>query len=172
MNTDLVPHSVAGDVMPPGSTARVVGLPHVLRGERLDREVPAGLTVAEALALAIERPGAPLVVELDGEAVRAADRDRVRVPAGATVTFRAVPGKGDTLKSVLGIGVALAALFVSGGAAAPFLGPLGAFFAAGTVGASLLAGGVAVAGAVAFNALAPESDVAAIGAARRPGALL
>lgn len=76
-------------------------------------------------------------------------------------------GKGG-IGAVFGIIAAIGLTVVTGGIAAGFLAPLaGGLFAAGSISASLLAGAVGIAGALAISALTPPPAVAPAAATAR-----
>lgn len=78
--------------------------------------------------------------------------DHCRPKEGALVCVNVLPAGGEGLRSIAMIGVAAAAIAVSGGALA---GPLGTGFAAGSWGANIAALGVMTVGMLAVNALIP-----------------
>lgn len=122
----------------------VVARPRALRDDTVLAWAPAGSTVAEIVGGELRRT----IVLIDGEAVPAESWHVVRPAAGQQVTvLGGVPQDdalgGGTLRSIMMIGVFVAAAAVSSGALGPAgLGILGEAFAAGTFGASLLGAGV------------------------------
>lgn len=151
-----------GEVMAPGEMVRAVGKAHPLSGARIDCFVRAGSSITEILIEALsERPDLQLrrdfIVHIDGHPIEEKNWSRVRVKKGATVTFTPRLQGSDTLRTVLGVVVAVAALIV-----APYAA--GLIFAAGstalTVGSALIAGGIILAGTLALNALFPVAPAA------------
>ena len=121
---------------------------HPLKPDWVYADVEAGQSIYEIAG------GAPVTAYINGREV-AEDLHRLtKVKDGAHVVLWPVPqgGASDLLKSVAQIVVSAAAVAITGGAAA---GLLGSAFAAGSFGAYALAGGVALAGNYAINALIP-----------------
>ncbi len=152
----LFPHIFSGEILS-GETARVVGIPHPLRGERIDVRVPAGYSVAEALTYALEHgpktpAGCGLAAYVDGVPIPEEWRPRVRLKGGATLAFRATVAGAGALKSVLMIAVVVAAL-VFAPEIAGMIVPAG--FAATGATVSIVAGAMVLAGSLALNALFP-----------------
>lgn len=149
----IVAAPIDGEIIAPSATVRVIGRLHPFRSARIEADVPAGITLAEALDLAFasETISEQLAVHVNGVAVPAAWWPRVRLKPDVTVTFRPVPRDGGTLKAVLSLAVVVAALFVAG----PIAGFLGLTGAALTVGTALISGAIVLGGTLALNALFP-----------------
>lgn len=153
----LVPAVLEGEVFAPGDVVRVVGRTHPLAGGRVDYQVGAGLSIAEILAqCAGGSYGGGFVVYLGEHVIAPENFGRIRVKAGATLTFW--PRLGDnSWKTVLSLVVAVTALIV-----APYLAPglITAFAAVGvsiaaSTATALIAGGIMLASSLALNALFP-----------------
>lgn len=124
-----------------------------------------GLTVAEIVK---RTPNLPRdfswsgEVTVNGELVYREYWDRIRPKDGMVVAMHAHigGGGGGGGKQVFGLLAAIALSVITGGIAAGALAPfLGTSFAAGTIGASVLAGAVGVAGALAISALSAPPTV-------------
>jgi sulfur carrier protein ThiS len=142
-------------IIPPRESVRVYGGLHPLSNEHRRVEVPAGATIADALEIALtgvdfDWPPDRFVASVNGERVPREYWERVRPKPGTVVIFRPVTSGGDTLRSVLFLGVAIAAMFLAG----PIGGAIGGFFATGT-GTALIAGALTIGGAFLLNALIP-----------------
>jgi hypothetical protein len=134
----------------PAATVRVVGSNHVLCNELRQIEVPAGLTIAETLDLALiearhDWPREMIVASVGDVRVPREHWARVRPKPGTVVVFRPVAGDDKTLRSGLFLALAIAALFV-----VPILGPI-----IGSVGAALVGGAITIGGSLLINALVP-----------------
>ncbi|WP_027517889.1 host specificity factor TipJ family phage tail protein [Bradyrhizobium sp. WSM1417] len=142
-----------GEILSPAATVRVIGRTHPLAGERVVRDVAAGLSIAEILALcAGESYAGGFIVHINGHAVPPEHFRKVRVKAGATVTFMPrLQGGGNVWRTVLSAVIAVTALVVAP-YLAPFLVPLGLSLGVAT---ALVAGGIMLAGTLALNALFP-----------------
>lgn len=152
----LIRPAIEGEIIPPGATVRVIGKTHPLNGGRIELHFSAGLSIAEILRETLSgHPGlrdrGDLIVRIDGHLIEPANWHRVRVKAGATVTFLPRLSGGNALRTVLGLVVAIAALIIAPWAA----GLLGLAGTALTVGSALIAGGIILAGNLALNALFP-----------------
>src|ERR1700744_102745 len=85
--------SISGEIIAPRARqVRAVGKFHPLSGQRIDCHVRAGSSVMEILTEALaSRPGSVLardfVVHVDGDVIPEAMWSRVRLKAGATLTF-------------------------------------------------------------------------------------
>lgn len=104
-------------------------------------------------------------ITVNGELVFRDQWDRIRPKDGTVVAMHAhIGGGGGGGKQVFGLIAAIALTVITGGIASGALAPfLGASFAAGTLGASVLAGAVGIVGALAISAItAPPTT--------RPGA--
>lgn len=150
---------------------QLIVCPHPLsttRG-RIDVLIPAGATVAEHLrAIGCELDRLNARVYIDGRLVPQAEWEWAVPRAGQLLALQAVPadgGDGGGGKSILGIvamiGLIVATWYIGGGGALALMpsmvgGWTGAF-AAGQIGATVLAGGVLIGGSLAINALIPPS---------------
>lgn len=151
---NLVPRTIDGEILMPAASVRVVGRVHPLAGERRDRRVPAGLSIAEIL----DEVGAGafaggFVVHLDGHPVAPENFRKVRVKAGVTMTFLPrLQGGGAIWRTILTAVVAVAAFTVAG----PLAGTL---FTAGTIAYTIataaISASIMLAGTLALNALFP-----------------
>lgn len=148
----LIERVLSGDVLGPEDGVNVFVRPSPLRQERHELRLQAGLSLAEIIeACHAAFPFSNLRrlhVSIGGHAVPADLWSRVRVKPGATVNIVAVPGK-DAFRAILGLVVAIGALFLAG----PIAVSLG--FAATGTAASLIAGGITLAGTMVINALFP-----------------
>lgn len=115
--------------------------PSLLRTERRPIEVAEGLTLAEiafvALPHAVDREHA--TIRMAGEDVPRQWWHRIRPKAGTPVLITVVPSGGDALRSILQIGVTVAAMAAM---AIPVVGPF-------------VAAGILVGGMLGINALIP-----------------
>ena len=142
-------------IVPPRPAVQVYGGLHALSNEHRQVEVPIGATIAEALEMALVDTGMDLprdhfVATVDGERVPREYWHRVRPKPGTVVVFRLVASGDNALRSLLFLGVAIAALFI-----APAIGfALGGFWA-GATGTALIGGAITLAGALLVNALIP-----------------
>lgn len=135
---------------------RVIGTTHALCNELRQIEVPTGATVAEALEAAligsqVEWPFDHFVASVGDVRIPREHWHHARPKPGTVVVFRPVPGNfgDDSLRSLLIVGLAIAALFV-----APMIA--GALGLAGVAGATALIGGaITLGGALLVNALIP-----------------
>lgn len=145
-------------IIPPRQPLRVLGGRHPLTNDHRTVEVPAGATIAEALELVIvgtglDWPKERFVATVNDVRVPRDYWQRVRPKPGTVVVFRPVAAGDNTLRTVLFLAVAVAALFI-----APFIaGPavLGLTGAAFTAGVTLIGGAITLAGAFLLNALIP-----------------
>lgn len=149
-----VRHLRDGEILAPSATVRVVGRTHPLAGDRVVRDLAAGLSIAEILeACAGSTYAGGFIVHIDGHAILPENFAKVRVKAGATVTFLPRLQGGNVWKTILTVVVAVAAIAIAG----PLAGVLG--FTAGTIAFSvataLISTGVMLAGTLALNALFP-----------------
>ena len=155
-----------------------LGTPHI-------QVYPSGVSIQALMDQASYLPrdfGVKGVVLLEGEHVPRPLWNSVKPKAGKLVTFH-VPvegggGEGGGGKQVLAIVAAIALTVATGGIAAGSLAPLlGSSFAAGTLGAGLLAAGVGVIGSLALAALTsppvvkPQEEAASGGVRREPAAV-
>lgn len=150
-----------GEILAPCDQVRVIGKSHPLNGGRLERYLPAGLSIAEILdEVLADRPDLrarrDFIVHLDGHVIAAANWPRIRPKAGTTLTFVPRLQGGDVLRTVLTLAVTVAALVF-----APYLAGLitiAGFAITGaalSVATALVAGGIMLAGTLAINALFP-----------------
>lgn len=166
----LAIRALEGELLPPGSTIRVVGRVHWLSGARFDLELEAGLSIEEIIAeVLVARPDLAgrrdFLVEIDGHAILERNWRRVRVKPGATVQVmpRLQGGPNNQLmRTVLSAVVVVAAII-----AAPYIAP-GVIAALGAIGitvsvataTTLATAGIMLAGTLAINALFPVSRAA------------
>lgn len=133
-----------------------MAMPHIDPGRgRVDMYVPLGTSIDEMVRKAMPEL---LPAERDmvrvwiGEDVVPSSKWRLIRPHNVTVIIRLVPGQ-DSLRSILTIAVAAAALF-----AAPYLGPMlagAAGFGTAATWGSVAALGITLAGSLLVNALIP-----------------
>lgn len=146
-----------------------LGSPHI-------QECAPGLNLAE---LAHRVPALPRdfarrgQIAVNGEVIPAEWWGAVRPKAHAVVTFHVAVGGGSSNgKQIFALVAAIALTLATGGIASGALAPiLGSAFAAGTLGASLLAAGVGLAGSLIISALTSpptvQQDTGGQGANRR-----
>jgi hypothetical protein len=131
--------------------------PSLLR-ERVERlSLPAGLTVAEILAVALpdEHARRCAYVEIGGQAVPPAMWERVRPIKGTEVAIAVVPAGGqDVMRLVLTVAVVALAAYAGPVAAGAILGAGASAGALAATGAAITAS-IAIAGTLALNALIP-----------------
>lgn len=159
----LIPAPLNGEIVSACDTVRAVGRAHPLSGERIDCCVRAGSSITEILFEALaERPGYQLrrafIVHIDGHPIEERNWSRVRVKAGATVTF--TPRlQGGAMRTILSVVVAIAAIIIAGPAGGLLAGTaLGtALGLSASVATALIGGGIMLAGSLALNALFPVS---------------
>lgn len=122
---------------------------HPLKPDWVYAEVDSGKSVYEICA------GAPVAAYINGREIPEELHRLTKVKDGSHLVLWPIPQgeAADALGAVAGIVVAAAAVAVTGGAAAGLLGA--GTFAAGSFGAYALAGGIALAGNYAINALIP-----------------
>ena len=152
---NLVRNVIHGEVLPPGASVHVVGRTHPLRGGRIVRDLEAGLTIEEMLEEVLEdcpeiRSSRDLFVCINGHPIEERNFGRIRPKPGTTVNFIPTLKGGNTLKTILGLVVAVAALVV-----APWAG---GFLAAALsipagVASAFVAGGISPIGPISLNAL-------------------
>lgn len=157
----LITRPLDGELIAPDATVRAIGKTHPLNGGRIECLVRAGLSITEILIETLtDRPGMVLrrdfVVHLDGHVIEEKNWSRVRVKAGATLTFTPRLQNGNFLRTALSLLLVVAAT--------AFAGPLGGALAAGlgitgaigiSLAGALVAGGIMLAGTLALNALFP-----------------
>lgn len=122
-------------------------------------EMEAGLKISEIISnvYADRFHHNSIYVFLDGNLVPRKYWSKVTPKESANLCLKMVPQGGggggkNPLRTVLTIALTVGVIALTGGAAA---GLLGATFASGTLGASLLAGGAMIAGQLLINAIAP-----------------
>jgi hypothetical protein len=157
----IIPARLEGEILAPTDQVRAIGKTHPLNGGRLERYLPAGLSIVEILTeLYADRPGLwarrDFVVHLDGHVIAEENWHRVRPKKGTTLTVMPRLQGGDILKSVLTLAVTVAALVF----AAPLAGliTIAGFAITGTalsIATAVIAGGIILAGTLAINALFP-----------------
>lgn len=149
---------VSTDILIPSrEPIRTYGGLHPLSNEHRQVEVPAGATMAEALEMALAGTGVDwprdhFVAMVNDVRVPREYWERVRPKPGTIVVFRPVASGGGSTRSLLFLGVAIAALFL-----APAIGGLfaaGSFFAS-SAGIALIGGVITIGGALLLNALIP-----------------
>lgn len=143
--------------MPPGASVRVVGKKHPLSGHRVDAMVEAGLTIAEILERCAGSFSGGYHVTIGEHPIEARNYHRVRVKAGATVTFIPLL-KNNALKSVLQVAIAVVAIVVSVAIFGPG-GTLGLTGLTATIAQALAASAIILAGSWALNALFPTRSI-------------
>jgi len=155
MTQQIVPAALNGEILGPGDGVRVIGAPHPLTNDRVERILPAGLSVAEMIeaVAGLDETSLPrrFIAYVDGDPIPEEHWRAVRLKRGATLTFLARLEGGNLLRSVAMIAVAVLALVVTGGFAAPLLG---ATLGTG-LGASLLGAAITIGGTLLVNALMP-----------------
>lgn len=131
----------------------LIGRPHPLRSDIAEHHLPAGLSIAEMLAVAIPDAGARRYVNvyIAGAPVPAEWHERVRPKPGSRVEFRAWVQGGDTFRTLLSIAVLVVAAW-AGPAAALAFGMTGT---AATLAAGLITAGASIVGSLLVNAIAP-----------------
>lgn len=146
-----------GEILPPSATVRVIGRTHPLAGERVVRDVAAGLSIAEILeACAGSIYGGGFVVHIDGHAILPQHFRKVRVKAGATVTFLPrLQNGGGIWRTVLSAVVAVAAIALAVPTGGLSLGLAAATGLSAGVASAFIASGIILAGTLALNALFP-----------------
>jgi hypothetical protein len=161
---NLVPVDSAvrfGEIIPPGSTVRVIGTVHPLNavsGARIDRYLDVGLTIEQMLQEALGghpdiRTRRDFIVHIDGNPIYEANWHRVRAKPGTTVTFTPRLQGGNAMRTILGLVVAVAAMIIAPWAAGPALLGFTVGTTAFTVASALIAGGIVPAGPIALDAL-------------------
>jgi hypothetical protein len=157
----LTSYVASGEIITARDGVRVIGSPHPLRNDRQEWHLPAGLSIAELLALTAETSRIPsrLVVYLDGHSIPEELWSKVRPKSGTCLVFRArVEGQG--FKSIALIAVAVLALVVAPYIAGPLLGLTGAAL---TIGTALISAAITVGGTLLVNALFPIRPPEALG---------
>lgn len=141
-----------GELLGREDTVTVVAALHPLKASRDVLCVPAGLSIAEIVALAEKRAdygrvGRSLRIWIGSDPVPEALWSRVRMKPGTLLILRAVPGKGGStlFRSLALLAVAILTAFV-----APYLTPI-----IGTLGVAVLSAAVTVGAGLLINALFP-----------------
>jgi hypothetical protein len=93
MTAHVVPHILTGEILGPRDDVRVVASLHPLRLERVERPMPAGLSLSEMVERITAEPGcrsiaSDFIVHVDGHSIAPANWHRVRPKPGTTVTMR------------------------------------------------------------------------------------
>lgn len=145
-------------ILPSRAPIRVYGGKHPLTNEHRQVEVRAGATIAEALEVSIastgvEWPFERFIATVNDVRVPREHWDRVRPKPGTMVVFRPVASGDQALRSLLFLGVAIAAMFIAPFIAGPAL--LGLTGAALTAGTAIIGGAITIGGALLLNALIP-----------------
>ncbi len=124
---------------------------------RITLEVPAGLTVAEIVRIALPGAGVgpgqlrvTLVSDMGAAVIPRRLWERVRPNPGVQVVIRAVPGDDQTVRTVLLVAVSAAALIF-----APAIAGAIGLAGLGALGVGLVAAGLTVIGTLLVNALIP-----------------
>jgi hypothetical protein len=158
----LIKAPLHGEIIAPEASVRAIGKTHPLNGGRIECWVRAGLSITEILMEALaSRPGMVLrrdfVVHIDGYAIEEKNWSRIRVKAGATLTFTPRLQSGNILRSVLSLVVVVAAFALAGPAGSYLAGTaLGsAIGLSASVAGALVSAGIVLAGTMALNALFP-----------------
>lgn len=167
---NLVPIESAvrfGEIVPPGSSVRVIGTTHPLNavsGTRIERNLDVGLTINEMLQEALQdhpdlRTRRDFIVCIDGNPIEECNWRRVRAKAGTVVTFMPRLQGGNALRSVLGVAAAFAALLIAGPLAGAFT-IAGMPLVGGTLAITqaLIGGGIVPVGPIVLTALFPPMD--------------
>lgn len=158
--TALATRTIDGEILTAGDCVRVIGRLRPFGGARICLEVPAGSSVAEAMRQALAGSGLKgrrdYAVYLDDHAIESKNWERIRVKRGVTITFVPRLQGGGTLRAVLSIVVAVAALVFAG----PLAGSLtiAGFAITGTaltLATAAISAGIMLAGTLALNALFP-----------------
>ena len=149
---------MSADARPPatGATLKIFRSPFRLDDVRWTT-LPAGLTVGEIVRdhLPAEVPFACVLRRGDGSAEPVSPERYGAIVPAAGETLVCVPVPGDDKASILGLVVAVAAIAVSYGALAPYVGAAyTAAFAPGAIGSMLTATAITVVGGLAVSALA------------------
>jgi hypothetical protein len=172
----LIKAPLHGEIIAPEASVRAIGKTHPLNGGRIECHVRAGLSITEILMEALaSRPGMVLrrdfIVHIDGHVIEERHWSRVRVKAGATLTFTLRPQNGNLLRSVLSLVVVVAAFALAGPAGSWLAGTaLGTSIGlSASVAGALVSGGIVLAGTMALNALFPTRPPDA--AASLPGSI-
>ncbi|MDI7921743.1 hypothetical protein [Ferirhizobium litorale] len=151
--SDLTPSSFV-EMIGPSETVDVYFRKSPFAQERSHLKVIAGESIAEIVeqcsALGVNTDRYRLHVTINGHAIQREYYHRVRVKAGATVNVVAVPAK-NALKSILGLVVAVAALWFAG-VAVGFLGLAQGTLAHAAV-VAVVGGGLTLSGGLAVNPL-------------------
>lgn len=157
--------------------ARIIAQPYLDGGRRLDAVAPAGSTIFEIVAIAIPGVPEPLLPHVRvtiGETVIPREMwMRVRPKPKTIVFVRIAPGNRGALRAALSIAVGVAALAVGQVWVGPALAGA-AGFAAGSVGATAIAGAVTgtvlLAGTFLINSLVPlrQDQASGAGVAQSP----
>lgn len=143
----------SGELLGPrDGLVHMIGRPHPLRSEIAEHHLPAGLSIAEMLAVVIPAEGARRYVNvyIGGEFVAPDWHGRLRPKPGTRVEFRAWV-QGDTIRTLFSIAVLIFAAW-AGPAGALALGLTGQ---AATLASGLITAGASIVGSLLVNAIAP-----------------
>lgn len=159
----LIQTSLNGEIIAPDATVRAIGRTHPLNGGRIVCHVRAGLSITEILMEALaSRPGIVLrrdfVVHIDGQVIEEKNWSRVRVKAGATLTFTPRLQNGNVWRSVLSVVVVVAAIVLAAPTGGLSLGLAGAIGVSAATASALVSAGIILAGTLALNALFPVAQ--------------
>lgn len=104
MNAHVVPHILTGEILGPRDDIRVVASLHPLRQERVERRMPAGLTLAEMVERIVSEPdcrsiASDFIVHIDGHVIAPAIWHCVRPKPSAVVTMH--PTLADPISALI-----------------------------------------------------------------------
>jgi hypothetical protein len=168
MSGDVVPFKRApldGEIILPRESVSVYGTTHplnALAGDRVHCVVPAGLSIREILDQALKhKPGVYLRSDLivtigdenDSWEILEQHWSKVRLKPGTVVTFIPRLQDSGTLRSVLGVVVAIGALILAAPTGGLSLGLVAATGVSMSVASALVAGGIMRAGTLDLDAL-------------------
>jgi hypothetical protein len=138
---------------------RLDAYPNALDGSRIEMEVPAGLTIAQMLAMAVpdEFARAHMMVFIGGHQINASCFHAIRPKPGVKIEAKLVP-QGPALGPLLSIGLSTIAPSVAG-----WLG------VTGLLATNLITAGVTILGGLLINALVKPPDPADTSLKSRPG---
>jgi len=150
-------HILEGEILPPSDGRfTILGSSHPLRNSIRTTSLPSGLSIREALDVILADDPARKTIKMRawiGEHVIPEENwSKVRPKPGVTVVFRPVVQGGNFLKDVLGLALAVAALFI-----APLIGPAiaTALGVSTSIGISLAGAAITIGGSLLLNALFP-----------------
>jgi len=102
----IVPKVLDGEMLGPADDVRVIAALHPFRQSRVERRVPAGLTLAEIAERIAAEPdcraiASDFIIHIDGHPIAPVIWHRVRPKPGATVTMR--PTVADPISALIGV---------------------------------------------------------------------